>query len=204
MVPDIAVFSPGNISTGAPYGNHRVYVGAFLQGFFYAGFERYGFTAAHTFIGGNDCLTVGVENAVTYGIGGETAEHHRVHRADARAGQHGIGGFGNHRHIQAYAVAFLHPTGLEHVGQAADLLMQLAVADVCCVLRVVAFPDDGGRIATFGEVAVDAIDANVQLAINKPGGFTLAQVALVNLAPGLIPCQKTLGLLCPELIGLLQ
>ena len=38
-------------------------------------------------------------------LGGKAAEHHRMHRADPRAGQHRDHGFRHHRHIEDDAVA---------------------------------------------------------------------------------------------------
>ena len=41
---------------------------------------------------------------------GEAAEHHRVDRADARAGQHREHGLGDHRHVDQHAVALPTPS----------------------------------------------------------------------------------------------
>jgi hypothetical protein len=51
-------------------------------------------------------------------------------RADPRAGQHRIGGLGDHRQVEDDAVAFPHAQLLQDVGHAADLGVQLLVGDV--------------------------------------------------------------------------
>jgi hypothetical protein len=63
-------------------------------------------------------------DAVLQRLGGEAAEHHRVNGTDARAGQHGVGRLGNHRHIQADAVTTADAARAEGVAEAADFLVQ--------------------------------------------------------------------------------
>ena len=69
---------------------------------------------------------------------GEAAEHHRVDRADARAGEHREHRLGDHRHVDQHAVALAHALRLEHRGEAVHLGVQLAVrvAAVCCPVSV--------------------------------------------------------------------
>lgn len=47
-------------------------------------------------------------------------------RANARAGQQGYLRFGNHRHIDQYAIATLHAQRQQHSGHSVDFIMQLA------------------------------------------------------------------------------
>jgi hypothetical protein len=160
--------------------------------------------AAHAFVGSDHGAAVGIEDAVAQGVRGEAAEHHRVHGADACAGEHGVGCFGDHRHVDAHAVAFLHATVFQHVGQAADVVVQFVVGDVRGFGGVVAFPDDGDLFAALFQVTVDAVVGDVELATLEPFGAALFQVAAVHLIPGLEPVQKGLGLLAPEGFGLLD
>ena len=46
-----------------------------------------------------------------------------------RAGQHGVGRFGDHRHVDTHAITFVHTTAFQDVGQAADVLVQLTVSN---------------------------------------------------------------------------
>ena len=108
---------------------------------------------------GDDELGIGVDDAAGEAVGREAAEHHRMHGADARARQHGVGGFGDHRQVDGDAVALLDAVGLEHVGELADALVQLAVGDLLVVGGVVALPDDGDLVGARLQVPVDAVGA---------------------------------------------
>ena len=46
--------------------------------------------------------------------------------------------------------------------------MQFAVANVQILAGIVALPDNSGVVGFFGQVAVDAIDAGVELAVGEP------------------------------------
>ena len=57
----------------------------------------------------------------------ESAEDHRMDRADARAGEHREHRFGNHRHVDQHAIAAADALRLEHRRAAVDLGGELAV-----------------------------------------------------------------------------
>ena len=78
-------------------------------------------------------------------------------RADPGAGQHGAGGLGNHWQVDRDAIALCDAELPEHVGELADLAMQLAIGDFLVDRRIVALPQDCGLIAASGEMAVDAV-----------------------------------------------
>ncbi len=84
-------------------------------------------------------------------------------RTDAGAGQHGIGGFGDHRHVDGDAVTLLDAAVAHDVGHAADLVVKLAVGDLLRFRRVVAFPDDGDLVATLFKMPVNAVVADIGL-----------------------------------------
>ena len=83
-------------------------------------------------------------------------------------------------------------------------MVQLAVGDVRGFAGVVAFPDDRDLFAAAFQVAVDAVVGDVQLAALEPGGLAFPQVAVVDAVPGLEPIEEGLGLLAPELVGVLD
>ena len=72
--------------------------------------------------------------------------------------------------------------GEQHVGDAADLVLQLAIGDVPVLTRLVAGPDDRGLVAAGREVAVDAVVAGVQPPAAVPGEVDLAQVGVEDRA----------------------
>lgn len=53
----------------------------------------------------HDDRGLGVVDARGEFVGGEPAEHHRMHRAQSSARQHGDDGLGDHRHVDHHAVA---------------------------------------------------------------------------------------------------
>ncbi len=204
MVPDVAAFDPGYVALGALDHHHGRDVRAVLQCLFHILLQRDVLAAAHALVGGDHGAAVGIEDAVAQRVRREAAEHHRVHRPDTGAGEHGVGGLGNHRHVDADPVALFHAAALQHVSQAADVVVQLAVGDVRGFAGVVAFPDDRDLFAAAFQVAIDAVVGDVQLAALEPGGLAFPQVAVVDAVPGLEPIEEGLGLLAPELVGVLD
>ena len=57
---------------------------------------------------------------------------------------------------------------LNSTGKPADMLMQFLVGDVLVDRRVVAFPDDRGLVAASFKMPVDAVGADIQLAVLEP------------------------------------
>jgi hypothetical protein len=64
--------------------------------------------AAQALVGGDHHPRAGVEDAVADRLGREAAEDDRVDGADARAGEHRVGELGDHRQVDADAVAAAH------------------------------------------------------------------------------------------------
>ena len=96
--------------------------------------------------------------------------------ADARAGEHGEGGLRNHRQIDGDAVAFLDAVLLEHIGEAADFLMQLGVSDVARDGGIVAFPDDRDLVRARRQMPVDAIHRDIGRAVLEPADRDIMRV----------------------------
>ena len=89
-------------------------------------FERNLASAAPSAVGGDERDAAGVVDAIDDRLGREAAEDHRVRRADARAGEHRNGQFRNHRHVDRDAIAFADAEVAQAVGEAADVVEQLA------------------------------------------------------------------------------
>ena len=123
-----------------------------------------------------------------------------MHGANARAGQHGIGRFRDHRQVERDAVALLDAVLLHHVGELADLFVQFAIGDLLVVVGVVAFPDDGNLVGALLQVAVDAIVGDVENTVFKPldRHIVRTKTGVLDLLGRLEPVEA-LGLLAPEL-----
>src|SRR5262245_22268260 len=143
-------------------------------------------------------LRLRVIDAVFQRFGREAAEDYRVRGADAGAGQHGNGQFGDHRHINGYAITFIDAQRPQHIREVADLLMELLVGEGPRVARF-ALPDDGGLVlAPCRKVPVEAVVRDVDLSSDEPFGEGL--VPFQNLFPFLEPV-KLAGDLRPESFG---
>ena len=201
VVPDVAAGDPADLPAGAAHHDAGLDRRAALQRFVGVGLQRHLLAAAQAFVGRDHAVGVAILDAAHQALRREAAEHHGMDGADAGAGQHGIGRLGDHRHVDGDAVALLDATGLQHIGEAADILMHLGVGDVLLLVRAVAFPDDRGLVAAGGEMAVDAIDADVERAVIEPADMHLAgKIDVLDLAVGLHPVDA-LALLAPETFG---
>jgi hypothetical protein len=123
---------PGDLAAGAAHDDAGVHAGTSgtrqrLVGVAFSGTLRPPRTPSSAVI---THLALGVVDAVGERVGREAAEDDGVHRADARAGQHRVGRLGDHRQVDADPVALLDAAGLQHVGELADLGVQLAIGDL--------------------------------------------------------------------------
>ena len=143
-----------------------------------------------------DCA---VGDALGEAVRREAAEHHRMNGADPRAGQHRVSGFRDHRQIDGDAVALLDIAGAQYVGELADLVMQLAIADVLRLRGIVALPDDRGLVAALVQMAVDAVPGDVEDAVLEPFDRYIAgrKGRVLDLGERLDPADA-FGLLGPE------
>jgi hypothetical protein len=119
--------------------------------------------------------------------------------ADAGAGQHGGGGFRNHRQIDGDAVAFLDAVRLHHIGGAAHHFVQFAIGDVLGIGRLVAFPDEGCLIFLGGQMPVETIVCDIQHAIIEPADAEVGGIVgnVLDLRVGREPVEA-FALLGPE------
>src|SRR5580698_7749278 len=90
--------------------------------------------------------------------------------SDAGASEQGDGQFGGHAHVDGYAVAFFNSKRFEGVGEFLDFDVELGVGEFSN-LAWLAFPDEGGLAGAGAEsVAVDAVVAEIDFAVDEPLG----------------------------------
>ena len=130
--------------------------------------ERHRAAAAQALVGGDDIFRIAIVDPAGQRVGREAAEDDGMDRADARAGQHGDGGFRDHRQVEGDPVALLHAQALERVGELADVAVQFAIGDRLVFGRIVAFPDDRGLVAAARQVPVEAVVRDVEDAVLVP------------------------------------
>ena len=72
----------------------------------------------------------------------------------------------------------------QHVGEAADVLVQLAIADVPVAAWLVAGPEDCRLLGLVGQMAVDAVVGDVELAVAEPRHLALLELPVHHLREG--------------------
>jgi len=118
--------------------------------------------------------------------------------ADCPSSQHRDRQFGNHLHVQTDAIPLLDAQRLEHVGELANVGVQLLVCHHPLFGRFVAFPNQGRLIAACLQVPIERVDADVRLAPKEPLNADVAlEGVFANFVPFLVP-DKPLGNLCPK------
>ncbi len=171
-------------------------IGVFLQ--------RMRASPSNAFVGGDDHPAVGVEDPVAQRIRGKTAEHHRMHGTDASASQHGVGGLGDHGHVDTHPISLFDPPLPQYVGETTNLIVELAVTDVLMVVGLVPFPDQGRGIPPFCQVTIDTVHRHIEPTAAEPACPALVEIRFADLVPGAIPGQEAFRLLGPECFRLLQ
>ena len=162
--PVVAAFFPGNFAARALVHQHMLHGGTAVHRFIDSGFQLH-FTAAP--VGAvlrddGDGFLVG--DAIDQRVGRESAEDDRVHRSDARAGQHGNRQLGTHAHVDGDTITRLDAQRLQHVGALVHFLKQLLIGERADFARL-ALPDDGGLVLAKGrDVTVEAVVGKVDLA----------------------------------------
>ena len=141
---------------------------AFLDRSVDIGLQRDLAATAQPLVGRDDDPRAAIGNPARKRVGRKAAEDDGMDGTDPGAGQHGEGGLRDHRHVDRDGVALADSLRLQHVGEAADLRVEVAIGDRPRVLGVVAFPKDRDLVALVGEVSVDAVRRDVGGAVAVP------------------------------------
>ena len=144
--PEVAAGLHRHLAAAALDHDHLLDRRALREGLVGVGLLRDRLAAAHRLVLGDDERGLAVLDAVAQRLRGEAAEDDAVDRADAGAGEHRDRQLGDHRQVDRDPVALLDAVLAQHVGEAADLRVQLLVG-VGLVAAVVALPDDRGLVA---------------------------------------------------------
>jgi len=164
--------------------------------------ERDHLAAAQAAVGADQQLGPGVVDAQGQVVRGEAAEHHRVHRADARASQHGDGRIHRVRHVDHHPVALLHAQRAQCGCERVHLAVQLAEGQLAHAVGLAGPADQGELVAALGQVPVHRVVAQVGGAAGEPAPER-GLVVLQDLARRLLPLDGV-GRLGPECFGLLD
>ena len=128
----------------------------------------------------------------------EPAEHDRVRRAEARAGEHRDRQLGNHPHVDADRRSLADAEALERVREADDLALQIGEGERPALVVRLALPVVGDLVAEARlDVPVDAVVRDVELAAEVP--LRVWELPLEELVEGLEPGDALASLRLPEL-----
>jgi hypothetical protein len=205
VIPDIAPVLHHDVAAGTAHDQHAGHAGAVGERLVDIGLQRYFLAAAQPFVRGDDEARVAILDAAGKAVRREAAEHHRVDRADPGAGEHGKGCLGNHRQVDRHPITLAHAIGLEGVGEAAHLLVQLAIADATLLARRITFPQDCHGVALRHDMTVYAVRGDIERAILEPfdAEIRLVEAGVLHLGKRSHPVQP-LRLLAPESFGIAQ
>ena len=123
-------------------------------------------------------------------------------RADPRASEHRHRRFGDHRHVDHDAIAAPDAACLEQIGEAACFAVELAIGETAALARLVAFPHQRDLVATGREMAIEAIERQIQLAVGIPADaeIGLMERAITGLGRETVPIEPA-RLVEPESVG---
>ena len=152
--------------------------------------------AAPAAVGGDQQHGAGILDAILERQRRESAEHHRMDGADARAGVHGDDGLGRHRHVDDHAIAGRHALREQRIGEAAHVGVQLAVGHMA---HVAGLADEGqrGLVAALLEMHIEAVVGDIELAVGEPA--IVGRLRFVQRdGERLVPAQLAARLARPE------
>ena len=197
---DIAAIDPGGLIAGMLDHQAAHPVRAMQQRGVGIGFQPRAPAAARGGIGGDDQFRARIVDAVGQRIRREAGKDDGMDRPDPRAGQHRIGGLGDHRQIDHHPVAAHDALRQQDIGHPVHLFRQLGIGDMARGrVRVIGFKDDRGLVGAGRQMPVDAVHAGIQHAVLEPFDRDLAQgeIGVLDLGIGLDPVQP-LALAAPE------
>ena len=117
---------------------------------------------------------------------------------DSCAGQGRDDQFGRHGHVNTDPIPFFNPFLLKHIGEPANIFMQLPVGNGAPkTVGMVGFKNKSSFVADCIQMAVEGILRNIQLAAFKPFDVPVFKSAGVDLVPALSPV-KGAGFMLPE------
>ena len=134
---------------------HQVFIGNGLAG-------------AHARIGGNHDFRFGIIDTRGQTRRRKAAEHHGMNRADPCAGEHPEHRFGDHRHVDQYAITFCHAQGFQHRGHAIHFVEEIAIAEFFLFVGFRGNVNQRRLLGALGQVAIHGIETEIGFATDKP------------------------------------
>ena len=201
MPPEITATFHRCIRRGPAIDDRVAHAGTFFERLIHGGLELDLFAAAKTAIGGDHQGRAEVLDAGLERLGRESAEHDAMNDAEPRAGEHGDGQLGDHRHVNDGAVAGFVAARLQHAGEADHQAMQFLIGEGS-LLAGLAFPENRDFVfARGGQVAVQAVVRDVEFRTGEPARE--GRVPFEHFGPLLEPVDLAFGDFTPECFRIL-
>ena len=197
--PVVAVGGHPDLAAGAANDDDLLHAGRLGKALVDRDLERDFLAAPPTAISCDHDLRLSIVVAVGHRICREPAEDDGVRRPNAGTGEHRDRQLGDHRHVERDAVAGLDAQPNQHVGELADLAMQVLIGQHASVAGL-PFPDDRRLVLPpCRQVPIDAVVTGIRLPADEPLG--VRHRADHRLVERLEPVQMLLGQIAPEPSG---
>src|SRR5262249_42472851 len=168
MPPNVAPFLHLDVVSRASKNNYAAHRGAVAERVIHVFLQWYNPAATIRAIGGDQRNRAAVIDPIADAVSTESAEDYGMHCADACAGQHRNGCFGDVRQVNDDAIAFFDAVPFQHICEAADFTMQLLIGEGALVAGF-ALPNDCRFVpARPVKMTVHAILRNVQFPAHEP------------------------------------
>ena len=155
-------------------------------------------------VGGHDEFRPGVFDPETQRLGREAAEDEGVDGADPGDREGDDHGLRDHRQVDDHPVALHDPERGEGVRRAGHLALQLGVVDAAAVPWLPLEVERDPRAVAGGDVAIDAVDRDVEPPAGEPlgaGNGCLAAVTRPGRRPGVVGVPRLRPVQPPRLLG---
>ena len=198
MPPDVATLRPVDVAAGAAQDDRLLHGRRVRERLVRVPLEWDGLPAAQPLVLRDEQLALHVVQAARERVGGEPAEHNRVRRAEARAGEHRDRQLGNHPHVDADRRSLADAEALERICEADDLTLEVGERQRPALVGRLPLPVVGDLVAEARlDVPVDAVVRDVELAAEVP--LRVRELPLEELVEGLEPGDALPPFRLPEL-----
>jgi hypothetical protein len=165
--PPIAALRPGNVSPGAPVHDHMPDTRRQADGLVGGLLHEHGIAPAREAVGGDEHPGLAILQTRGHGLSAIAGKAGCVDGADTAHGQGGYSSLGRHRQEDPHRIAGADAKGTQCVGETVHVRGELAIAQRAYA-AVLGLADDGRPVTAGGEMTIDAVGGEVDLAALEP------------------------------------
>ncbi len=146
MRPHVPTLQHVDVAASAPDDHASRHCGGGFEGRVGVGLEGHPVAAPPALVLRYEQLALHIVHAAGQRLAAESAEDDRKRRPNARAREHRDRQLGDHPHIDPDVSTFLDAELLQGVGEAHDVLLELAKRDLAAILFRLALPEIGDLV----------------------------------------------------------